>query len=98
MFYTLDYLEFAAAEGNVEARLVLGQQYLTGEEEARKDEKKAFEFFGRAANSGSGYGKYCLGFMYGNGLGVEKDLQKAVIWYVMAASQGDAEYNPGCMY
>ena len=45
---------------------------------------------GLAAEQGSDYAQSYLGIMYQEGQGVEQDLEEAIKWYRLAASQGDA--------
>ena len=66
----------------------------------KKDIKKAFEWYEKAASQGLAEAQNNLGSMYYYGEGVEKDSKKAFVWYEKAASQGfaDAQYNLGNMY
>jgi len=52
------------------------------------------------AEQGDAFFQFMLGFMYGNGQGVQQDYAEAVKWYRLAAEQGDADaqYNLGLMY
>lgn len=47
--------------------------------------------FLQAAESGDVSGQFSLGCCYEQGIGVEKDLKKAVHWYTRAAIGGDSE-------
>lgn len=57
-----------------------------------KDEKLAFKFCFKAASLGEKTAQKLLGDMYLEGIGVDTDLRKSLIWYCKAAEQeyGDA--------
>ena len=65
-----------------------------------KDEKKAVEWYEKAAAQGNAGAQYNLGVSYYNGQGVGKDEKKAVEWYEKAAAQSDADaqYALGVCY
>ena len=48
---------------------------------ARRDYKKALLWFRLAAEKGITEAKYFSGLIYHEGMGVQKDLQKAIYWY-----------------
>jgi TPR repeat protein len=81
------------------ADLKLGYMYLQGTG-VEKDQKKAFEYFKKAAENGSVDGQYNTGLAYVRGEGVEKNLAEAAQWFEKAAYQGDAgaQFNLGLMY
>jgi TPR repeat protein len=62
--------------------------------------KRAFELFKLAAESGDVSSWIDLGFFYGQGLGVRKNIQKEMFWYKKAARKGDAAActNIGIVY
>jgi len=62
----------------------LGLRYQNGE----KDNRKAFEWFQKAAEQGHATAQYKLGAMYDNGEGVTIDFIEAEKWYKKAACQG----------
>ncbi|RIA84982.1 hypothetical protein C1645_831513 [Glomus cerebriforme] len=70
----------------------------------KKDEFKAFEFCLRSAEEGNVGAQNNLGYCcncYQNGIGIEKDLEKAIYcWYKKAAENGNeiAQYNLGRCY
>ena len=70
-----------------EAAYQMGEKYLYGRGVA-KDNKKAAEYYLKAANVGHAEAQYSLGFCYMYGYGVNKDLQKAREWFTKAAAQG----------
>lgn len=56
-----------------------------------RDERKAVEWFQKAAEQGLAAAQSNLGVMYAKGCGVPKDERKAVEWYQKAAEQGYAK-------
>ena len=71
----------AAESGNVNAMEKLAFNYISGANGNRKDLKEAFKWYENAAYSGSKTASWNLGYMYYNGLGVEKDLQRSKYWF-----------------
>jgi len=63
------------------------------------DYNKALKELRPLAEKGDLRSQYAMGVFYENGFAVEKDLQQAATWYLMAAEQGnsDAQYNLGAM-
>ena len=55
-----------------------------------QDQKKAFDFFIRAAQKGNSNAQFYLWSMYQNGEVTEKDPVAAMDWLVAAASNGNA--------
>lgn len=58
---------------------------------ARRNEKKAFEFYLKAANKKHTKSQYFVGLMYIAGMGIAKDLTKGVQWIKKAVSAGDGD-------
>jgi len=56
-----------------------------------KDEKKAVEWFQKAAEQGMPKAQFRLGMMYAQGRGVPQDRAKADEWYKKAADQGNID-------
>ena len=52
------------------------------------------------ANQGDAQAQYELGLMYELGMGIEKDLNQAYVWYQKSADQdyAKAQYNLGIFY
>ena len=96
----LQWTHKAAADGDVDAMLILGEYYLRGNAGPNKDLAQAAEWYQKAAQSGNGKGMYYLGVCYRRGYGVNVDLPKAITWYRRAAEAGNsgAMYNLGCIY
>jgi len=55
----------------------------------RKDYKKAFYYFSLASNIVNA--QFSLGYMYQNGLGIDKNISKAIDRYTRAAKQGNKD-------
>ena len=62
--------------------------------------RKAFEQACKMADHDCSYSQCILGLMYEKGVGVEKDVTKAVEWYTKAARRGfaDAQFRLGRLY
>lgn len=65
-----------------------------------KQYKEAFERLHNMAEHDCIYSQCLIGLMYEKGLGVEKDINRAVDWYAKAGGKGfaDAEYRLGEIY
>lgn len=68
----------------------LAAQYYQGDG-VPKSYSKAAELFLKAAGMGSAIAQYNVGYMYGNGLGLPSDYNKAYVFYHAAALKG---YRP----
>lgn len=68
----------------------LGICYENGEG-IEKDNKKAAEWWKKAAEKGNAKAQYKLGNYYMNGTGVAQDKTYAIIWYERAIAQGNLE-------
>ncbi|KAM3143549.1 hypothetical protein pb186bvf_004311 [Paramecium bursaria] len=81
---------FAQLENNPAAQFNLGLIYLKN-----KEYKKALDIFDKAANNHNFLAYEGLAHMYANGYYVEKDIQRAKVFYGVAASAGSkiAEIN-----
>lgn len=84
----------AAEQGDVEAQIILGIMYRTGDlyywmgEDWRSDDAKGLAWFRRAAEQGSARAQVLVGRMYASGEGTAKDESEAAKWYRLAADQG----------
>src|SRR5216684_4840594 len=85
--------------------LLPSQDVNAGRDEAaaaydRGDYVTAFKELKRLADKGDIEAKTMIGFMYANGLGVQRNYAQALDWYQRAANQGDskAQHNLGVMY
>jgi TPR repeat protein len=79
------WYRLAVDQGNLNAIFNLGNLYQRGEVGVAKDEKEAVKLFGAGAMADHAGCANNLGHCYELGLGVEKNLEKAFIWYSMAA-------------
>ncbi len=80
----------AAKSGAPIAQLKIGICYQTGNG-IEKNEKKAVEWYEKAANQGNADAQTCLGLCYGMGIGVTEDFSQAIKWWRKAANQGNAQ-------
>lgn len=69
----------------------LGIALYRGEEGYLQNYQAAFEAFTRAANANNAAGQHNLAQMYRDGIGTERDLEKALFWFSKAANQGYAK-------
>lgn len=92
-------LEKLAMEGRVDAQRQLAYMYGEGLC-VSKDDKKAFQLFLRAAETGDAVAQYDVGVMLKTGKGTEQDYEKAFEWFLKAATQGyvDAQIEVGLAY
>lgn len=100
------YLEFKkvlalAENGDAKAQFNVGYKLASGKG-VEKDEKKAVEWYRKAANQGHAGAQCNLGYMYDSGLGVSADKRMAFDWYLRAANNGTgdrvAQNNLGIYY
>ena len=88
---TLDQLQELAAKGDPTAENALGLLYAQGDEkqEIKPDDRKAADWFTKAAEHGSVSAQYKLGLLYWGGHhGLPKDTNKAYFWTVLARAGG----------
>lgn len=81
------YLPYAE-ENMAFAQVIVGRIYYRGKID-RRDYKKAFEWFQKAAENGNSYGQYLLGNMYETGTFVEQNYDTALSYYKAAAAQNN---------
>jgi TPR repeat protein len=80
----LNLLRKAVAKGSSQAKAYLASYYLGKKQNTQEGIKLAEE----SSNAGDPAGQYTLGMAYERGVGVEKDLEKALSLYGLAADQG----------
>lgn len=85
--------------GDVEALMTLASYYEEGIN-VEQDDKKAFEYYEKAALQGNDVACNCVGLLYQDGIGVEKDYVKAAKYFMMAIQYGNisANNNLGYLY
>jgi len=95
----LDQLKEAAAQGDAEAQLALGEIYLLGGWDHPQEYLEANHWFQKSAKQGNAKAQFLLGKMYYLGLGFSQDPKEAAGWFLEAAKQGyiDAQYYLGEM-
>lgn len=76
-----------AAKQSDHAKLKLAQMLIDGHG-IPQDYPRAMSLCRAAAESRTGGGQYCLGYLYANGFGSPKNLKEAVKWYQLAATTG----------
>lgn len=81
-----DCFKNAANNGNLDAMRCLGDFYLRN-----KNYENAHSWYKKAAENGDAKSEFELGKLYGEGIGVTKDLSEAIIWYHQAAKHNIAE-------
>ena len=96
---TIDKLLGMADDEDDEAQLELGIREIDSRDDGGSD-RKAFEWFSKAADGGNIEAEKWLGLCYYNGIGVSKNLGKAYYWYHEAARDGDddAQYEVAKIY
>ena len=84
--------------GDPVAIFFLGYQYRLGQYGLKKDVARAVELYERAAELGVKQANYNLGVLYAKGTEVERDTDKAIGHYEVAAMSGHvfARFNLGC--
>ncbi len=92
-------LQKEAKAGDVNKMCQLASAYYAGEG-ISKDAKKAFTWYKKAAQKGSGWAHYMLGAMCQEGVGTSKDLQSAVKWYQKGSDSDHQKstFNLAIMY
>ena len=99
----MQYYKKAAAKGDADAMIRIGEMYMMKEVSQRRDFAKAMEWFKKAAALGSSHAMYSVGVLYHIGdksSGVERDLDAARKWYndaVALDNNEDAQKNLNCL-
>lgn len=82
-----EYISSASKHSHLKAKIELAKCYKTGFGTGKKDEEAAFELFEEAAATNDTEAQYQLGLCYGNGAGIEQNLEYAFDHYEIAALQ-----------
>jgi TPR repeat protein len=95
----LKLAEQATSRGEPQANTLIARIYSEGLG-VQKDDKKAFEYYRRAAELGDVQGTFALGIAFAEGRGVAKDRKAAAEMFEKAALTGHAEanYNLGLLF
>lgn len=96
----LPTMQALAENGSSVEQFNLGWSYETGSEGLVQDDKKAIEWYQKAAEQGDASAQFNMAVMYHEGRGATQDFTKARYWYQKSAAQGDkdAQYNLGILY
>jgi TPR repeat protein/putative methionine-R-sulfoxide reductase with GAF domain len=88
-----EQLQRMAEQGDPAAENALGLRYFQGDEKNKivRDERQAFRWFLKAADHGNLSAQAKLGLLYWGGRGVNKDVNQAYFWTVLARARGDRE-------
>ena len=81
-------VEELAENGDSDAQLSLGREYLFGKI-VNKDPQKALKYIKKSAEQGNSIAQFFLGSVYLGKLGIEKNYDEAVKWFKKSAEQGD---------
>lgn len=98
---SLEEVEKLAEEGDINARLELGDRYYFNfGGVAAMDYKKAFDNYKIAADTGDAYGQYSVAYCYETAAGTEENFEEAMKYYKLAAEQKevDAIYSIGYLH
>lgn len=75
--FSIQNLENSARKGNINHQKQLGYIYLYGQNNVEMDPTKAFKWFLRAAEQGDSEMQGLIGALYFQGIGVDKNYNKA---------------------
>lgn len=87
----IQLFESAAEKGLLQAQFVLGEIFYNGDHGQKKDFKRAFAQFLKAAEAGDAESQNYVGTMYCFGQGVKLNREESVAWYRKAADQNHAK-------
>jgi len=90
---SLKWYEKVPRQNDPEALQNMGYIYANGLGGVRKNLKKAFSLYLRAANLGHVGSQYFVGHFYVKGLGVEQNNVQALMWFDLVASQSRISFN-----
>lgn len=82
----LEMYERAALAGDHTAAYYVSRAYALGYPE--KNAEKAFLLASRGADNGDALCMYMMGYLYENGIGCDKDMNSAMLFYIHAADKG----------
>ena len=80
----IKWYQMAASQGMPQAQTNLALLYMN---RAKQDYKESAKLLQMAANNGFATAQMRLAFYYQSGIGVDKDISKALYWYQKAAEQ-----------
>ncbi|KAM4690298.1 protein sel-1 homolog 1 [Rhinophrynus dorsalis] len=86
----IQYYQFLAEKGDVQAQVGLGQLHLHGGRGVEQNHQRAFEYFNQAANAGNSHAMAFLGKMYSEGSDtVTQSNETALQYFRKAADMGN---------
>ncbi|KAJ1105573.1 hypothetical protein NDU88_002978 [Pleurodeles waltl] len=86
----IQYYQFLAEKGDVQAQVGLGQLHLHGGRGVEQNHQRAFEYFNQAANAGNSHAMAFLGKMYSEGSDiVPQSNETALHYFKKAADMGN---------
>ena len=85
-----EHFQLASSKGDVKASLLLAKLFFHGQY-VNQNFPLALQYFSYSAPDNQPVAAWYMGTMYDAGLGVEPNVQKAMYWYEVAASQGYKE-------
>ncbi|KAG9463917.1 hypothetical protein GDO78_020800 [Eleutherodactylus coqui] len=86
----IQYYQFLAEKGDVQAQVGLGQLHLHGGRGVEQNHQRAFEYFNQAANAGNSHAMAFLGKMYSEGSDtVRQSNETALQYFKKAADMGN---------
>ncbi|XP_036397986.1 protein sel-1 homolog 1-like [Megalops cyprinoides] len=86
----IQYYQFLAEKGDVQAQVGLGQLHLHGGRGVEQNHQRAFEYFNQAANAGNTHAMAFLGKMYSEGSeAVPQNNETALQYFKKAAELGN---------
>ncbi|XP_043930555.1 protein sel-1 homolog 1 [Protopterus annectens] len=86
----IQYYQFLAEKGDVQAQVGLGQLHLHGGRGVEQNHQRAFEYFSQAANAGNSHAMAFLGKMYSEGSeSVPQNNETALHYFKKAADMGN---------
>lgn len=90
---SLGWIELSAENGNGDAQYMMANFYLNGswDDLIKKDPRKAFKFYKKAAENGITDAEIALGELYYKGEGCEENIPEAAKWFAKAA---DNNHHP----
>lgn len=89
----LKWFEKVPRQSDPEALQNMGHIYANGLGGVRKNLKKAFSLYLKAAEQGHAGGQYFVGHFYVKGLGIEQDNVKALMWFDLVSSRSPIPIN-----
>jgi SEL1 protein len=94
----LQYYQYNADKGNVEAQTAVGQVLNYGTHGVQQDHHQALHYLQRAAGAGDHEAMAHLGHMFANGFGTTQDFVTAHSWFQKASEHGSASAQFGLGY